>query len=83
MHLGSVRSLVMGVSVLAAVVVGAGILLLVGTSPTAGTNQYLAGGIGVVLLGQALVSLYLLTQSDPRLLSSIAPVENRGPSRFR
>jgi hypothetical protein len=65
MRLGSLLSLVMGVSVLGAVVVGAGILLFVGTSPTPGTNQYLAGGIGVVLLGQALVSLYLLTQSDP------------------
>lgn len=64
MRLGSVLSVIMGFSVLAAVLVGGGILFMVGTTKNLQTSHYLASGIGVVLLGQALVSLYMLTKSD-------------------
>jgi len=64
MRLGSLLSVIMGVSVVVAVLVGGGLLFFVGTTRNLQTDHYIASGIGVVLLAQALVSLYMLTQSD-------------------
>ncbi|MFB6184204.1 MAG: hypothetical protein ABEI96_06575 [Haloarculaceae archaeon] len=64
MRLGGILSAVMGVSIVVAVLVGGGLLFYVGTTKHLQMTDYIASGIGVVLLAQALVSLYMLTQSD-------------------